>query len=244
MERGEKYPQHEYREISITRLKEFEKLMIELCDNFMEQLAYQDEEIDINYITEEIIIAIEGNFYWDEICDLLEELIDPQEFCDYGLWYCLCNLFLQMPIAVLGGHSRMECANGTNPFDIVNEKPISIFKIAKNNTFKQSTDVLWEFYQLCKQYIEDQNDILAGRIKRYAKDKFSDKNMNPEDLLGAENMSWDEEEDEFWDEEDSFWNGEFVASQPHVREEKKVYPNDPCPCGSGKKYKKCCGKGK
>lgn len=27
-----------------------------------------------------------------------------------------------------------------------------------------------------------------------------------------------------------------------VRVEKKVYPNDPCPCGSGKKYKKCCGR--
>ena len=27
-----------------------------------------------------------------------------------------------------------------------------------------------------------------------------------------------------------------------VRIEKKVYPNDPCPCGSGKKYKKCCGR--
>ena len=26
------------------------------------------------------------------------------------------------------------------------------------------------------------------------------------------------------------------------REGAKVYPNDPCPCGSGKKYKKCCGK--
>lgn len=24
--------------------------------------------------------------------------------------------------------------------------------------------------------------------------------------------------------------------------QKKLYPNDPCPCGSGKKYKKCCGK--
>ena len=24
--------------------------------------------------------------------------------------------------------------------------------------------------------------------------------------------------------------------------EAKVYPNDPCPCGSGKKYKNCCGK--
>ena len=29
-----------------------------------------------------------------------------------------------------------------------------------------------------------------------------------------------------------------------IHSEKKVYPNDPCPCGSGKKYKKCCGKGK
>lgn len=27
-----------------------------------------------------------------------------------------------------------------------------------------------------------------------------------------------------------------------VRNEVKVYPNDPCPCGSGKKYKKCCGR--
>lgn len=29
-----------------------------------------------------------------------------------------------------------------------------------------------------------------------------------------------------------------------VHVEQKVYPNDPCPCGSGKKYKKCCGKNK
>jgi SEC-C motif-containing protein len=28
-----------------------------------------------------------------------------------------------------------------------------------------------------------------------------------------------------------------------VREEPKVGRNDPCPCGSGKKYKHCCGKG-
>ena len=29
-----------------------------------------------------------------------------------------------------------------------------------------------------------------------------------------------------------------------VRNEQKIYPNDPCPCGSGKKYKQCCGKNK
>ncbi|HIU03829.1 MAG TPA: preprotein translocase subunit SecA [Candidatus Onthocola gallistercoris] len=32
--------------------------------------------------------------------------------------------------------------------------------------------------------------------------------------------------------------------QPVRRKEGKVYPNDPCPCGSGKKYKQCCGRNK
>ncbi len=31
---------------------------------------------------------------------------------------------------------------------------------------------------------------------------------------------------------------------PKKRESAKVYPNDPCPCGSGKKYKQCCGRNK
>lgn len=31
-------------------------------------------------------------------------------------------------------------------------------------------------------------------------------------------------------------------SSTTVIKDKKVYPNDPCPCGSGKKYKKCCGR--
>ena len=33
-------------------------------------------------------------------------------------------------------------------------------------------------------------------------------------------------------------------SSTTIVKEDKVYPNDPCPCGSGKKYKKCCGKNK
>ncbi len=37
---------------------------------------------------------------------------------------------------------------------------------------------------------------------------------------------------------------ESIPDRPVVREEKKIYPNDPCPCGSGKKYKQCCGKNK
>ncbi len=33
-----------------------------------------------------------------------------------------------------------------------------------------------------------------------------------------------------------------LAKAPAKRAVAKVYPNDPCPCGSGKKYKQCCGR--
>ncbi|MBX4263013.1 DnaJ domain-containing protein [Clostridium estertheticum] len=50
----------------------------------------------------------------------------------------------------------------------------------------------------------------------------------------------------FFDEDDSEENEEglrdFESQEPEVREEPKVGRNDLCPCGSGKKYKKCCGK--
>ncbi len=35
---------------------------------------------------------------------------------------------------------------------------------------------------------------------------------------------------------------ESAQAAPKKREGKKIQPNDPCPCGSGKKYKMCCGK--
>ncbi len=41
-----------------------------------------------------------------------------------------------------------------------------------------------------------------------------------------------------------FEDGVMVGEKPLTREEPKVGRNDPCPCGSGKKYKKCCGRGK
>lgn len=34
----------------------------------------------------------------------------------------------------------------------------------------------------------------------------------------------------------------YMPVQQPIVKETKIYPNDPCPCGSGKKYKKCCGR--
>jgi SEC-C motif domain protein len=39
-----------------------------------------------------------------------------------------------------------------------------------------------------------------------------------------------------------FHDGIMVKQKPLVREGPKVGRNDPCPCGSGKKFKKCCGR--
>ncbi|PID78724.1 hypothetical protein CSB20_13710 [bacterium DOLZORAL124_64_63] len=39
-----------------------------------------------------------------------------------------------------------------------------------------------------------------------------------------------------------FTEGEPGVNKPIKREEPKVGRNDPCPCGSGKKFKKCCGR--
>ena len=33
-----------------------------------------------------------------------------------------------------------------------------------------------------------------------------------------------------------------LAQAPKKRSIRKIYPNDPCPCGSGKKYKQCHGR--
>ncbi|MGE5400983.1 MAG: YchJ family protein [Ignavibacteriales bacterium] len=50
-------------------------------------------------------------------------------------------------------------------------------------------------------------------------------------------LSTFKKEDEKW----YFEDGKGVSAKPFVRIEEKTGRNDPCPCGSGKKYKKCCG---
>ncbi len=50
--------------------------------------------------------------------------------------------------------------------------------------------------------------------------------------------------DEPEEEDGLFWDGWLPpVSRTYVRETPKIGRNDPCPCGSGKKYKRCCGRG-
>jgi hypothetical protein len=56
---------------------------------------------------------------------------------------------------------------------------------------------------------------------------------------------WDDEDDEDEDEVGDGWGvgAPLILHPPLRREEPKTGRNSPCPCGSGKKYKHCCGGG-
>lgn len=100
-----------------------------------------------------------------------------------------------------------------------------------------------EAYKIIRREVIDvactmKNDLLFERAKLLAKD-----------LDKTEDLKWIESQLESFNNElekadlynDMYDDFIFPVQQPIVKE-KKVYPNDPCPCGSGKKYKKCCGR--
>jgi SEC-C motif-containing protein len=45
-----------------------------------------------------------------------------------------------------------------------------------------------------------------------------------------------------YDEKWYFYDGQGVLPKTVIRDQPKIGRNEPCPCGSGKKYKKCCGR--
>jgi len=88
-------------------------------------------------------------------------------------------------------------------------------------------------------------DEIRARQERWRQEDELDEDEIEDDLEGRWRQE-DELEDEIEKDEDRFRQGELFpeedihASEVYVRKYPKVGRNDPCPCGSGKKYKKCC----
>jgi hypothetical protein len=106
------------------------------------------------------------------------------------------------------------------------------------------------WYEHAVQHNWGWHDHERGRIRENLdEDEANDEEWDEDDWDDEE---WDEEEcdEEEWDEEseDDFGadRGDFEEEPyrvvPNRREPEPARRNDPCPCGSGKKYKKCCMK--
>ena len=80
--------------------------------------------------------------------------------------------------------------------------------------------------------LEDLPDLLAGGDPVGKKGLIAEEVGPFEDIVTSlADWPWPDEDDEA---------EEMEAAMPHVNPLRDVGRNDPCPCGSGKKYKKCC----
>ncbi|MDO9534830.1 MAG: tetratricopeptide repeat protein [Bacillota bacterium] len=93
-----------------------------------------------------------------------------------------------------------------------------------------------EQYRRALSLDEDNISLWLGLINCYhaAEDYTQAHKAVWEGLEVSNRKGWDNLE--LYDEEEDY------QLQPYRRPEPKVGRNEPCPCGSGKKYKKCCGK--
>ena len=98
---------------------------------------------------------------------------------------------------------------------------------------KWSESATWTGLEVLSTEAGGENDD-TGRVEFIAHYTIKDKNFDHHEVSDFERINGE------W----RFIDGKIVGPEPIRREEPKVGRNDPCPCGSGKKYKKCCGAGK
>lgn len=107
----------------------------------------------------------------------------------------------------------------------------------------QENEGIEKAYQLIRREVVE-NDCSIHNFVLFERAKILAKHLKMEEDLGRieEQLNcfkkFMEKADYYNDLYDDF---RLPVQQPIVKAA-KIYPNDPCPCGSGKKYKKCCGR--
>ncbi|HYV91728.1 MAG TPA: DUF1186 domain-containing protein [Chitinophagales bacterium] len=111
---------------------------------------------------------------------------------------------------------------------LVDKTIVGNYAVWKENTAASKGD-MWK----CPLYSSIQERYASARELMH---KFSDENKNED----AYNINDDDGLNNGYED---YSNYSVISSgEPYVRTERKVGRNEKCPCGSGKKYKNCCGK--
>ncbi len=108
----------------------------------------------------------------------------------------------------------------------------------KREAYELFTQMLGRYKQdiasiLCKVPVVAQSDVEAAEARRAE-----------QEAAEMQNISFHHEETTAYGDEPAgeMPEGDEAGSSTYVREERKVGRNEPCPCGSGKKYKQCHGR--
>ena len=220
-----------------------------------------DEDDVFEQMADDYLCLISGV----SVTDFLEELYESYgEDIDPGLranlWEVVMFLAVHVPQAGLKGYSRAEYAalTGKPLEELLLFNRTKLARRVNKQTMLCHFPVALQLEMLQAGQNEDPN-VYWKCLKRLLKKYKSNEELydlcglvesemmlmnNPglvEDMLMYEQMAGQMEGNIYpWDEDALDWMKPEIPT--YVREQPKVGRNDPCPCGSGKKYKKCCGK--
>ena len=112
---------------------------------------------------------------------------------------------------------------------------IGYYRLLNDNDDPMFHDVIEELYQKIKKGVRfrDMDDLCS---------ELADEFYTIEELDKADYLEKKYEECELEKKKDTVQLFELLNEKLVSFAAGKIYPNEPCPCGSGKKYKKCCGR--
>jgi hypothetical protein len=104
--------------------------------------------------------------------------------------------------------------------------------LVKYNAAKERGESAEVLSDILAEVLEAENEARVSEIMLL--DKLLQKKQKMSQELEELNRKMREKTDELLAEKKNLIK--------HLSSARKIYPNDPCPCGSGKKFKKCCGR--
>lgn len=228
---------------------------LEEFDLQMEGRAQAEEELFEQYakiaagmtMTELIMGDLQlGHKYLDVTDDSTEWLAWESD-----MWHMYAKLCVATPIIGLNGYSREQYAQSFHaPLDFIPLLEESALKkrITKNTRIHEfPRDIQMEMIEALRNGPEAYERKITRLFEKYRSNQalLMEITTIQSDKIGKENTDFEQQLDNQkfiypWSEEIL----DLPKPSTYVRENKKIGRNDPCPCGSGRKYKQCCGKGK
>ena len=226
------------------------------------KLPEEDAGDILDFIFPEILEGWPLSFVMESLLYTLPAEPELPEFCE--LWCAVAGMLLGLELPMLKGRSRLQYAEEKKisawDIDMVGEEKKDVhakerhmyefgpsiqeamFRAVKTYLKKEQIRSEEFFYLLAKANIIGSRFQEADALIRQL-GKSSPRGKKGAEVL-REMLKWGIVMADEPEEGRGLFRGNGMPpiSQTYVRNAPKIGRNDPCPCGSGKKYKKCCGK--
>ena len=196
---------------------------------------------------EKILPALEGSIHLneDDIINLrvLKIIIAMGKLRrDIGIHEILVDLtahLLECDINRSNNKNQSIERNGMEAYIVIHLKEMRTYIKNLRNNYPDYFDLNRKFYMDCLDPKKERE--LNNKHKAFV--NMIEEDLVPDQFFPEDPDDWEEDDNDYlFDVLGDIFDEDFHDIQPYVREAPKVGRNDICPCGSGKKYKRCCGK--